>query len=252
MKKVSINNLKTKSLQIFTNLKNKTFNLIKNFKTGLHCKTQKARLKRWKKITIFVSASLILSLLLNLGSGLYHNYELRRKEAQIQEQIDQLNQLNENIENTTLELEEKKITEKEYKSKIETLQKEKEDLNKQLQAKREEKQRAEQIAAPNKASAKTQTYNPAGTCEQWIRQAGVSESDLSAAYTLIMKESGCNVNSVNRSSGACGIPQALPCSKLGSARGNPVAEIQWMNNYVVNRYGGWKQALNFHYSHNWY
>lgn len=251
MKKFSINSLKLEIKYKIEDFKAGVQLFIKNLKIGLQCKTQKARLARWKRITLFVSASLILSILLNLGAGIYHNHQLQLKEQNIREQIQEIERLSEEFDKITQELEEHKITENEYKNKIETLNKEKDELNKKLQAKQEEKRRKEQIAAANRASATT-NYQPSGTCKEWIRQAGVSESDLSAAYTLIMKESGCNVNSVNRSSGACGIPQALPCSKLDSARGNPVAEIQWMSNYVKNRYGGWQQALNFHYTHNWY
>lgn len=87
-----------------------------------------------------------------------------------------------------------------------------------------------------------------GSCMDWIRQAGVT--DVQSAYTLIMRESGCNPNSVNRSSGACGIPQALPCSKLGTS--DPVAQIRWMQNYCVSRYGSWAGALAHSNSVGWY
>lgn len=89
-----------------------------------------------------------------------------------------------------------------------------------------------------------------GGCGDWITAAGVT--DMANAVWLINKESGCRTSAVNRSSGACGIPQALPCSKLGAARGNPVEEIKWMNRYVIARYGSWANAVAFHKSHNWY
>jgi len=87
-----------------------------------------------------------------------------------------------------------------------------------------------------------------GSCADWIALAGVT--DVANAYTLIMRESGCNPNAVNRSSGACGIPQALPCSKLGT--NDPVEQIRWMQNYVVRRYGSWAGAVAFHNANNWY
>lgn len=87
-----------------------------------------------------------------------------------------------------------------------------------------------------------------GTCEDWMRQAGVS--DMVNAKILIMRESGCNPNARNASSGACGIPQALPCSKLGTS--NPVAQIVWMQNYVNNRYGSWANAVAHSNSQGWY
>ena len=93
------------------------------------------------------------------------------------------------------------------------------------------------------------------TCAEWARAAGVSEADLSAALFLIYHESGCRVNATNASSGAYGIPQALPGSKMASAgadwQTNPVTQIRWMAGYV-NRYGGWQGAYAFWTAHHWY
>lgn len=77
-----------------------------------------------------------------------------------------------------------------------------------------------------------------GNCQEWIAAAGVT--DTVNAYKLIMAESGCNPGARNPSSGACGIPQANPCSKLGTS--DPVAQIVWMQNYVFARYGSWANA----------
>lgn len=86
-------------------------------------------------------------------------------------------------------------------------------------------------------------------CANWAREAGVSEADLEAAVELIYRESGCRVDATNAGSGAYGIPQALPKTKLASAgpdwETNPVTQIRWMIGYVNERYGGWTQALNF-------
>lgn len=91
------------------------------------------------------------------------------------------------------------------------------------------------------------------TCAAWAREAGVSEADLYNALTLIYKESGCRVSAENAASGAYGIPQALPGSKMASAgadwQTNPVTQIRWMISYVVGRYGGWSQALAYWYAH---
>ncbi|MEE0887676.1 MAG: G5 domain-containing protein [Candidatus Saccharimonadaceae bacterium] len=94
-----------------------------------------------------------------------------------------------------------------------------------------------------------------GSCADWARAAGVSEADLSAALDLIYHESGCRVDAAN-ASGAYGIPQALPGSKMASVGSdwatNPVTQIKWMIGYVNGRYGGWQQALDYWYSHGWY
>jgi len=72
--------------------------------------------------------------------------------------------------------------------------------------------------------------------------------------TLIHNESGWNINSVNQTSGACGLGQALPCSKLGLARGNVEGEIEWIIGYIKNRYQTPSRALAFWYSQypHWY
>lgn len=94
------------------------------------------------------------------------------------------------------------------------------------------------------------------TCAGWAREAGVSEADLSNALDLIYHESGCRVDANNASSGAYGIPQALPGSKMASVgsdwQTNPVTQIRWMIGYVNGRYGGWGQALAWWYAHGWY
>lgn len=94
------------------------------------------------------------------------------------------------------------------------------------------------------------------TCAGWAREAGVSEGDLYNALTLIYHESGCRVGATNASSGAYGIPQALPGNKMASAGSdwetNPVTQIKWMAKYVTGRYGGWSQAMSYWWEHHWY
>lgn len=94
------------------------------------------------------------------------------------------------------------------------------------------------------------------TCESWMRAAGIAESDMETAYWIIFKESKCRYNATNASSGAYGIPQALPGTKMASAGAdwetNPVTQIRWMISYVNGRYGGWEGAKAWWLSHNWY
>jgi hypothetical protein len=57
-------------------------------------------------------------------------------------------------------------------------------------------------------------------------------------------------------SGAYGLPQALPGSKMASAgadwRTNPQTQIRWMVGYVNERYGGSCAALAHSYAYGWY
>jgi len=56
-------------------------------------------------------------------------------------------------------------------------------------------------------------------------------------YQLLNHESGWTVGKMNlEGSGACGIGQALPCSKLGAGYGNAAAEISWAYDYIAARY----------------
>lgn len=92
------------------------------------------------------------------------------------------------------------------------------------------------------------------TCANYARQAGVSEADLQPALSLIFRESGCRYWAENPS-GAYGIPQALPGSKMASAgadwRDNPITQIRWMAGYV-KKYNGWAGAWSFWQAHHWY
>ncbi|MBR2659277.1 G5 domain-containing protein [Candidatus Saccharibacteria bacterium] len=91
------------------------------------------------------------------------------------------------------------------------------------------------------------------TCAGWAREAGVSEGDLYVALWIIYRESGCRVSAENAYSGAYGIPQALPGTKMASAgsdwRTNPVTQIRWMISYVNGRYGGWQGAKAYWDAH---
>lgn len=129
------------------------------------------------------------------------------------------------------------------------LQNQIEELKKQVEAKKQSKIAQAALEASRQAVPTAQASAvPTGSCRDWIIAAGVT--DIESAYTIIMRESGCNPNAINKSSGACGIPQALPCSKLGTS--DPIEQIKWMQNYVNNRYGGWAGALSFWNQHHWY
>jgi hypothetical protein len=74
--------------------------------------------------------------------------------------------------------------------------------------------------------------------------------------SLWSKESGWNVHAYNRSSGAYGIPQALPGGKMASAgsdwRDNPATQIRWGLNYIRSSYGTPCGAWRHSQAHNWY
>ena len=69
-------------------------------------------------------------------------------------------------------------------------------------------------------------------------------------------ESGWNQRAHNGSSGAHGIPQALPGSKMRSHgknwRSNPETQIKWGLSYIKGRYGTPVRAWSFWQRHHWY
>ena len=71
---------------------------------------------------------------------------------------------------------------------------------------------------------------------------------------LVDRESGWNPQATNSSSGAFGLGQALPASKMSPYGdiNNPETQIRWMMDYVAERYNLPSNAIAFHNSHNWY
>lgn len=97
---------------------------------------------------------------------------------------------------------------------------------------------------------------PTGGHQNWMKQAGFSPSEYAAIDYIVNHESSWNPQAVNASSGAYGLPQSLPASKLASAgsdwRTNPITQLKWMRNYVNERYGGANGALSFWKANHWY
>lgn len=100
------------------------------------------------------------------------------------------------------------------------------------------------------------TFSPSGSKADWMRAAGISDSDFGYVDYIISHESGWDYHAVNRSSGAYGLPQSLPAGKLASAgadwRDNPVTQLRWANNYAVGRYGSWEDAYHFWTVNHWW
>lgn len=85
--------------------------------------------------------------------------------------------------------------------------------------------------------------------------AHCSEAPARCLDELVQRESGWDVHATNPTTGAYGLPQALPGSKMASAgpdwRDNPRTQIRWMFGYV-RKYGGPCGALAFQKAHGWY
>jgi hypothetical protein len=89
-----------------------------------------------------------------------------------------------------------------------------------------------------------------------VLSRGWGEDQFSCLVSLWNKESGWRVNASNPSSGAYGIPQALPGSKMGSAGSdwatNPATQITWGLGYISGRYGTPCGAWSHSQAKNWY
>lgn len=118
------------------------------------------------------------------------------------------------------------------------------------EAKRAEEEAAKAATVQPQPVQTTQAGHSGGH-EDWLRAAGIPEEVWGYVDFIVTRESGWNPNAVNRSSGACGLGQQLPCGKWAGAWNDPVAALVAMNGYVA-RYGGWAGAVAFWQSHNWY
>jgi hypothetical protein len=86
--------------------------------------------------------------------------------------------------------------------------------------------------------------------------AGFATSEMSCLEPLWSRESGWNETAGNQSSGAYGIPQALPGSKMAEYgsdwKTNPVVQVKWGLKYIKGRYGTPCDAWSAFRSKGWY
>jgi hypothetical protein len=92
-------------------------------------------------------------------------------------------------------------------------------------------------------------------CHTWANMAGIELPP--SAIKLIQRESSCNPTVMNHGgSGAGGIAQALPYTKMGCPMTYTdeaaTCQLRWMLNYVNVRHGGWDGALAHSNAKGWY
>lgn len=95
-------------------------------------------------------------------------------------------------------------------------------------------------------------YTGGGAPAEWMAAAGIAPGDWGYVDYIVSKESGWNPNATNKSSGACGLVQALPCSKVPGNGYDPVDNLRWANGYATGRYGSWAGAYNFWINNHWW
>ena len=132
-------------------------------------------------------------------------------------------------------------------------------------ASRQKERQAAEAAAKKAGAAATQTAKPydgpiPSSCEAYsgsrqtgcalMLKEGFGIDQFPCLDKLWTRESGWNYKAYNASSGAYGIPQALPGSKMASVaddwKTNPATQIKWGLGYIEGRYndpcGAWQHS----------
>lgn len=125
-------------------------------------------------------------------------------------------------------------------------------------AAKEAKERAEvKAAAASRSSSSFPVQSSYSTAQiQAMARQMVPSGQWTCFSNIVDHESSWNYTAVNASSGAYGLFQALPGSKMSSVgddwRTNPATQIKWGLNYMDSRYGSPCEAWSFWQANNWY
>ena len=117
---------------------------------------------------------------------------------------------------------------------------------------------AEQARIAAEAQARINTPDGAKAVARDLAASkyGWGEGEFQCLVNLWQKESGWSYSALNSSSGATGIPQALPGSKMATAgadwQTNAATQITWGLDYIARGYGSPCGAWGHSQSMNWY
>lgn len=104
--------------------------------------------------------------------------------------------------------------------------------------------------------ARLASMDPRDLARSLMRRHGWGDGQFACLDSLWAKESGWDRSARNPTSGAYGIPQALPGSKMASVgadwRTNPVTQIRWGLQYIDASYGSPCAAWGHSRSSGWY
>jgi len=111
-------------------------------------------------------------------------------------------------------------------------------------------------ASGGSSSGSNSVAGAKATARALVADRGWGSDQFSCLERLWQRESGWNYQAYNKSSGAYGIPQALPGSKMGSAgsdwKTSATTQIRWGLSYISGRYGTPCGAWNHSQSRGWY
>jgi hypothetical protein len=98
--------------------------------------------------------------------------------------------------------------------------------------------------------------DPRDIAMSMLKDYGWSSDQFSCLNEIYLHESNWDPSAENPSSGAYGIPQALPGDKMAAAgsdwQTNPATQIAWGLTYIRDRYGSPCGAWGFWESHSYY
>ena len=126
----------------------------------------------------------------------------------------------------------------------------------QRQGKRPGRQGQRSQRPLSSAAVATPSGSPQQIAQAMLSKYGWSSSQFSCLHPLWGHESGWSVTAENPSSGAYGIPQALPGSQMATAGGdwhtNAATQIKWGLTYIQGRYGSPCGAWAHEQADGWY
>lgn len=156
------------------------------------------------------------------------------------------------------EEEEKRIVEEKAKAEAEKKAKEEAEAKKKAEELRvaQSKQVTSRSGTSVRATTRTKAEYQAYAKDLCINTYGWTENDFNCLVKLWERESNWNPNAHNKSSGAHGIPQSLPASKMASEGDdyytNGKTQIRWGLKYIKNRYGTPSNAWAHSQQKGWY
>ncbi|MDX3366192.1 lytic transglycosylase domain-containing protein [Streptomyces sp. ME02-6987-2C] len=106
------------------------------------------------------------------------------------------------------------------------------------------------------AAAPAQAATPASSAQATAKKMIGDSAEFQCFSKIVDHESDWNIHATNASSGAYGLVQALPGSKMASAgddwKTNAATQIEWGLDHMKDRYGSTCDAWTFWQSNGWY
>jgi len=180
----------------------------------------------------------VLSLLGIAILGLRHiknlDNQIQLKQIQLKDNSARLKLLDSKYIELNKELEAKDVDKAKVEQQLKDLQIERDKLQADLQAKKEQKAKDLAVKAEQALQATVSS-----------QKAYATTGCTDAKSCIYFKESGNRTNAINTSSGACGIGQAWPCSKMPCTLQDYACQDAFFTNYAQTRYNGWENAWAF-------